>query len=72
MKIHATDKSGQIHTGQGIKNILICEEHGTPLCIVKETIIGDLRNYKILTPEDEDFLALTNALGYSISVSKIR
>ena len=66
MKLQATSKTGQTYTGNEVKSVLICEEDGTPLIIAKETIIGNLKNYKILTPGDSEFTALTQALGYDI------
>ena len=71
MKIQATDKTGRTHTGAEIKSLIVSEENGTPLAVIKETIFDGLRNYKILTPEDQEFLTLIRTLGYDISVSKI-
>jgi len=72
MKIQATDKTGHVHNGSGIKHFLIFEESGSPLIIVKETIIGDLNNYKILTPGEDEFTVLARNLGYDVRVDNIR
>ena len=72
MKIQATDKTGRVHNGSGIKHFLISEESGSPLVIVKETIIGDLCNYKILMPGEEEFTMLARNLGYDVQVTTVR
>jgi len=71
MQIKATDKHGQTHTGKGIKGLFVSEDNGNPLAIIKETIVGDLKNYKILTPGDKEFDQLVQALGFNVAVVKI-
>ena len=72
MKIQATDKTGRVHNGSGIKHFLISEESGPPLVIVKETIIGDLNNYQVLTPVDAEFTILARNLGYDVQTVTLR
>lgn len=71
MKIKATDKTGHVHEGGGIKHLIVTEESGTPLIIIKEMIIGDLNNYKIFQPGDPEFLTLARTLGYEINITSI-
>jgi hypothetical protein len=72
MKIQATDKTGRVHNGSGVKHFLVSEENGSPIVIVKETIIGDLNNYKVLTPGDEEFTVLARNLGYDVRLTTLR
>jgi len=71
MIIKATDNKGQTHTGKNMKSFLVTEDNGTPLVIVKEIIVGNMRNYKILTPGEKEFNDLARALGYVIDISQI-
>ena len=71
MKVQATDRHGKTHAGQQIKSVVVCEENGAPLVVIKETVVGDLRNYKILTSEDQEFMVLARSLGFDVSVRKI-
>ena len=63
-----TNRTGETYTGNQVKSIFICEDDGTPFAIVKETILDNLRNYKILTPADKEFKALTRAMGFDIDL----
>jgi len=68
MQLTATDKQNNIHHGKNIKSLIVREENGNPLAIIKETIIGDLNNYRILTPVDKEFNNVIRALGFTSEV----
>ena len=68
MKIQATDRHGKVHKGANIRHFLISDDNGTPVVVVKETIINDMKNYRILTPNDKEFAPIARALGYEIAV----
>jgi len=70
MLIRATDNKGKTHTGRNIKNILICEENGCPIAVLKESIIGEMTNYRMLVPGDPDFHKFTKSLGYDVELIK--
>ena len=71
MKIQATDKTGKTHIGRDIKSLFVCEDSGTPLAVIKETIVGNLINYKILTPGDKEFTMLVKALGFDVDAVRV-
>jgi hypothetical protein len=71
MKIKATDKAGKEHNGSNIKSLLIYEETGSPLAIIKETIIGNLANYRVLTPTDKEFQDLMALIDKPITVTNL-
>jgi len=68
MQIKTSDKQGNIYSRDEIKSLFVCEDNGTPLAIIKEAIIGDLRNYKILTPGDKEFDQITRSMGFAVEV----
>jgi hypothetical protein len=70
MKVQAVDSQGNTHKGDKIKSLFITEDCGAPLAIIKETIIGNVVNYRIMTPGDDEFTQIASAMGYDIRVTK--
>ena len=71
MRIKTADRHGNINSQPEVKNLFVCEDNGTPLAIIKETVIGDLRNYKILTPGDKEFDQVTRSMGFTVEVVSV-